>query len=1104
MAGQQDHPDFHNPSPMTLQPDSDFQYQPPSGVDNDSTSLSSHDDKTGDQSSQQEIEEERLRGDILRYLVKNSNGTYHYSSELRAIIHDVVGFSLKGAQLQFEETVTSLLDILLSDPQRRFLISGDKDNIMIKRCFVRGDEDEISDLVEEWRALIAAFLLEPRKSVGLSDIGSSVPRPMRIPSSVKLIFILKTDPENRFILTGDGNAAKAQFNMEKDPEQESLWIAKWRDDVSIYLTKEQWSVPSVSISDIECKVARPLYLLPQVKVLEVLEADPFQRFVMLGVGPESHVMIRNFRGDEQEIEEFVERWRLLVASYLLSKSAILGVVHPLLGLSEIGANVVRPPGVPTSVKLIDVMRADPRNRFIIKGDGNALRARINSGGQAGRRSFSSAIAMNLAQQQMEEDESTFEGTYTYSSKNMSKVTASKEMFGGNETPEKRPSDARLQVEDPQMSDLGHHSIHDRNSLPPTPSRSFQSRGGTPGTSISSINSNTEYSNHNSTPEPHLTYNQSMNIYPGNQMYVDPQYMRQPRQMQVHQFHRRKGSNTPPLSPSLYGNEGRMDSNGMNGNFNNNNNGRGNGMRNRPGTGIRASTGSSYMQHNINNGLIGMQQNMKMHALNELNRDDNQSNMSGSNQASPLYSRRPSETFSSRRSFSEFAELSGSQLNPADGGGDFDGLGLSKFNMPVPSYQFDADNGEIGGSNPPPPSPSLYGNEGRMDSNGMNGNFNSNNNGNGQMPPRHLSEDLRLNDMPCRRPSEASFGDGNGRLNDMSSRRPSEASQFGDSNGRLSDMCSRRPSEASQFGESNGRLNDMSSRRPSETSQFGESNGSRRPSYDMASRLNTDRRASELSEFSVSQISGGDNDSSEDEWKYSHKKESEGLIGMQHAGQYTRQSLDHILAQQNDRERMERNRSISLPQEGDSHIPFAETLFNNQGGSMTSTNSTTHLISIQNSIDSEYSNSSGHTTKASSQSQIHGLQQFQSQQRTDDHQRSSAHPSDQRDEPLRRKSFMESGHNHPPEEGAATTYESRIPPDQCFIQNWLPMVFSGYDGDMVDTFIMHLRDDGGFITVQDLIDAQTINGLTRELLANIAGFKAGHFNRLEKALAVYYH
>lgn len=122
--------------------------------------------------TQQQIEEERLRGDILRYLVKNSNGTYHYSAEFRTIIHDVVGIPYNASQIEFQETVTSLLDILHSDPQRRFLISGELDNIMVKRCFVRGDEEEISDLVEEWRALIAAFLLESKRSVGLSDIGS--------------------------------------------------------------------------------------------------------------------------------------------------------------------------------------------------------------------------------------------------------------------------------------------------------------------------------------------------------------------------------------------------------------------------------------------------------------------------------------------------------------------------------------------------------------------------------------------------------------------------------------------------------------------------------------------------------------------------------------------------------------------------------------------------------------------------------------------------------------------------------------------------------------------------------------------------------------------
>ena len=62
----------------------------------------------------------------------------------------------------------------------------------------------------------------------------------------------------------------------------------------------------------------------------------------------------------------MEMWRLLIAQYIVSKSAVLGIAQPLLGLSEIGANVQRPPGVPLSVKLIDVMRNDPFGRFIIK------------------------------------------------------------------------------------------------------------------------------------------------------------------------------------------------------------------------------------------------------------------------------------------------------------------------------------------------------------------------------------------------------------------------------------------------------------------------------------------------------------------------------------------------------------------------------------------------------------------------------------------------------------------------------------------------------------------------------------------------------------------
>mmetsp|Transcript_1065 Transcript_1065/g.1187 ORF Transcript_1065/g.1187 Transcript_1065/m.1187 type:complete len:888 (-) Transcript_1065:21-2684(-) len=331
-------------------------------------------------STQQQIEEERLRGDILKYLVGNSNGTYHYSADLRAIIHDVIGIPVNSTQTELSETVASLLDILHTDPEKRFLVSGEGDNIHIKRCFVRGDEDEISDLVEEWRALIATFLLDSKRSVGLSDIGSSVPRPVRIPTSVKLIFIMKTDPSNRFILKGDGNAAKARYNMQADSFQETVWIDRWTDDIAIFLTKQQWAMPSVGLHEIGTHVVRPFFLPPRVKLLETLQADLKQRFLIIGFGNDTRVMMRDFRGDEPEIGEAVEHWRLLIASYLGSKKALPGGAQPLLGLSEIGTNVQRPADVPCSVKLIDIMRVDPMCRFILKGEGNALRVKISQKG----------------------------------------------------------------------------------------------------------------------------------------------------------------------------------------------------------------------------------------------------------------------------------------------------------------------------------------------------------------------------------------------------------------------------------------------------------------------------------------------------------------------------------------------------------------------------------------------------------------------------------------------------------------------------------------------------------------------------------------------------
>ena len=94
---------------------------------------------------------------------------------------------------------------------------------------------------------------------------------------------------------------------------------------------------------------RPFFLHPGVQLLDVLAADPFQRFVIMGFGTEARVTIRTFRGDEPEIEKYVEHWRKLIITYLLSKNDVLGASHLPVGLSKIGAYVARPIGQVTYV-----------------------------------------------------------------------------------------------------------------------------------------------------------------------------------------------------------------------------------------------------------------------------------------------------------------------------------------------------------------------------------------------------------------------------------------------------------------------------------------------------------------------------------------------------------------------------------------------------------------------------------------------------------------------------------------------------------------------------------------------------------------------------------
>ena len=98
------------------------------------------------------------------------------------------------------------------------------------------------------------------------------------------------------------------------------------------------------IEGIESHTVRPFFLHQGVKLIDVLSADPFQRFVIIGFGAEARVTVRTFRGDEPEIEKYVDQWRSLIEAYLLSKGDIMGAPHLPVGLSKIGAYVARPIG----------------------------------------------------------------------------------------------------------------------------------------------------------------------------------------------------------------------------------------------------------------------------------------------------------------------------------------------------------------------------------------------------------------------------------------------------------------------------------------------------------------------------------------------------------------------------------------------------------------------------------------------------------------------------------------------------------------------------------------------------------------------------------------
>lgn len=237
----------------------------------------------------------------------------------------------------------------------------------VNRPVMTFEDPIIEEYVEKWRKTIAEFLSSQSNLLSLPEISSRIPTPSFIPRSLKLIDVLKFDPENRFFISGEGSNIKIKLNFKLSDQDIETLQNQWRDQISKYLGSQS---SAIGLSDIGASVSKPFYLPTTIKLLETLQTDPLNRFVLSGEGNNMRAR-RVFRVDEEEILQYVDEWRDLIAQFLSFQKV------PAT-LSDIGSSVARPPNLPTSVKLVEVLKLDPANRFAMIGDGNYIRAHLRN------------------------------------------------------------------------------------------------------------------------------------------------------------------------------------------------------------------------------------------------------------------------------------------------------------------------------------------------------------------------------------------------------------------------------------------------------------------------------------------------------------------------------------------------------------------------------------------------------------------------------------------------------------------------------------------------------------------------------------------------------
>jgi hypothetical protein len=131
--------------------------------------------------------------------------------------------------------------------------------------------------VEEWKDEMSKYFRKHNCDVKLCMLPQLIKRPQGVPKDVKLVDILNSDPQRRFLLINTSTHSNKKLNEDTmvkykhTPDEVEHFHKEWRNLLVEYLLKEPHPIPLVTLGT---QVAKPKNLGKNQKLIDVVKADP--------------------------------------------------------------------------------------------------------------------------------------------------------------------------------------------------------------------------------------------------------------------------------------------------------------------------------------------------------------------------------------------------------------------------------------------------------------------------------------------------------------------------------------------------------------------------------------------------------------------------------------------------------------------------------------------------------------------------------------------------------------------------------------------------------------------------------------------------------------